>query len=162
MDAENTVDTWTDVETQNPQYTVRIPQRNHDQHTDGNLQVYTAEISNQIWIYLSHPCPHHKIIINLSGIKQPPPSAIQACTTSQTPRHHRLRLYPRNPNVNHQSQKALVKQTPNEEKKSSPISLYKDIHRIQLIARRKKPDATESTQNSPVALSRNRLSGNEA
>ena len=52
--------------------------------------------------------------------------------------------------------------TPNAKKKSSPNSLSKDIHRIQLIARRKKPDATESTQTSPVALSQNFLSGNQA
>jgi len=38
-DAETMVDTWTDMETQSPQYTVRISQINHDQHTDGNLQV---------------------------------------------------------------------------------------------------------------------------
>ena len=38
-DAEIMVDIWTDMETQNPQYTVRISQSNHDQHTDGNLQV---------------------------------------------------------------------------------------------------------------------------
>ena len=86
MDAENTVDI---MKLRTPQYKVRIPQCNHDQHTDGNLQVYTAEILNQFWIYLSHPCPYHKVIINLSGIQQPPLSAIQTCTTSQTPRHHR-------------------------------------------------------------------------